>query len=605
MKQDTRTAAHIPPSQSQSGFSPVVTIVIVNYNVRDFLYQCLSSIERVHNTAPLRVIVVDNNSADDSIEYLQPQFPWVEFIPLPENIGFGRANNIGITKSESQYTLLLNPDTIIAEDTIGTMVRFMETNPASGIAGCKVLNADGTFQVQCRRGFPTPWASFCKLFGLQALFPNSPLFARYNQLYRSPDETYTVDAVIGAFMFCRTDALKSAGGFDPDYFMYGEDLDLCYRMKKAGYNTSYVHSTSIIHFKGESTRRSSMNEVRVFYDAMVVFARKHYGKSKIFLLFLRMGIMLRMGIAFMLRRKREFILMFCDMLIQNGMLLLATSLRFKSPFGFPDYAYPVVFIVLTAVLGCSMILSGEYFEYHSPSARRVVTGYLIGFFILSATTYYWNDFAFSRGVLLMTIGFSMAVSLLVRGLVALFDSFAGRQVRRIIVVGAGSEAHHLVKSILQADVSSVSVIGRVTALNTDSNTEESMIPVLGNITYLAKIVREHDVDEVVIADSAIDRTLILGALMQTAEYGVKYHVADGYDDLVVSRIINEVSDTGVLPDYPLGRFRNRLFKRLTDVVCAVAALLIVTPLVFLARKPIAVHIQTWLGVLSGSRSVIG
>ena len=159
----------------------------------------------------------------------------------------------------------------------------MERDIKCGIAGCKVLNADGTFQLACRRGFPTPWASFSKLFGLQKLFPKSKTFAGYNQTFRSVDETYYIDAVIGAFMFARMEALDQAKGFDPTFFMYGEDIDLCYRVNQNGWSIAYVHTTSIVHYKGESTRRSSIDEVKHFYEAMEIFVEKHYGKSHLFL----------------------------------------------------------------------------------------------------------------------------------------------------------------------------------------------------------------------------------------------------------------------------------------------------------------------------------
>jgi len=270
-----------------------VTIVIVSYNVRQYLRQCLESIERCRQMHRLQVIVVDNASQDGTASMLAPLFPWVEFVALDENIGFGRANNIGIERARGRYTLILNPDTILSEDTIAAMIAYMDEHPEVGICGCKVLNPDGTFQAQCRRGFPTPWVAFTKLFGLQALFPRSRFFAQYNQSFRSPDETYYVDAVIGAFMFCRTEQLRAIKGFDPDYFMYGEDLDLCYRMLKAGYRTAYVPTTTIIHFKGESARRSRINDVRVFYDAMVQFTRKHYGSKRWLLRLLQLGIRLR------------------------------------------------------------------------------------------------------------------------------------------------------------------------------------------------------------------------------------------------------------------------------------------------------------------------
>lgn len=267
-----------------------ISIIIVNYNVKDFLEQCLYSIRKSRKEFFVEVFVVDNNSTDSSIEYLEPLFPEVKFIQTGKNLGFSKANNIAINQANSKYTLILNPDTILSEDTLEMMYKYMELHPEVGISGCKVLNGDGTFQLACRRGFPTPWTSFTKLFGLQRLFPKSKFFAKYNQTFLSEDENYYIDAVIGAFMFCNTQLIKSLGGFDESYFMYGEDLDLCRQVQLSGKQVAYYHETTIIHFKGESTKRSSINEVKHFYEAMEIFAKKYFSYSKLFLMFLRFGI---------------------------------------------------------------------------------------------------------------------------------------------------------------------------------------------------------------------------------------------------------------------------------------------------------------------------
>ena len=367
-----------------------ISIIIVNYNVKDFLLQCLRSIEQASKGLSVETIVVDNNSSDGSVNFLEQLFPDVKFIALDENIGFGRANNLGFKESSGRYVLILNPDTILEEQTLSKMLKYMDDNPEVGISGCKVLNPDGTFQLACRRGFPTPWASFSKLFGLQKLFPKSKLFARYNQTFRSIDETYYIDAVIGAFMFCRKEVLDQTNGFDPDFFMYAEDIDLCYRASKLGWKLSYFHETSIIHFKGESTRRSSLNEVKHFYNAMEIFAKKHYSRSGIFLLFLRMGIVLRSAMAYMNKYKRDIFVILFDLLSVNGSLLIATKFRFGEFFGFPDYAYPTVLIVVPFIMLSSLFVVGDYFE-NKPIVRRSTFGLLMGFFILSTLTYFFRE----------------------------------------------------------------------------------------------------------------------------------------------------------------------------------------------------------------------
>ncbi|RPH35293.1 glycosyltransferase family 2 protein, partial [bacterium] len=270
-----------------------LSVIIVNYNVRQFLENSLASIQRAMEGLQGEIFVVDNASDDGSVEMVQASFPDVCLIGNRENVGFARANNMALARARGRFLLLINPDTVVQEDTFRVLLKFFEEHPDAGLAGCKILNPNGSIQLPCRRSFPTPWVAFTKVFGLAALFPASRLFGKYNLTYLSPDETYPVDAVSGSFMMLRRESYDKVGGLDEEFFMYGEDLDWCYRVQQAGYKVYYVHSTKIIHFKGESTRRSEIDEVRIFYGAMQVFVEKHYGRSGILKLVLKAGILFR------------------------------------------------------------------------------------------------------------------------------------------------------------------------------------------------------------------------------------------------------------------------------------------------------------------------
>lgn len=579
-----------------------VTIVIVSYNVRQYLRQCLESIERCRQMHRLQVIVVDNASQDGTASMLAPLFPWVEFVALDENIGFGRANNIGIERARGRYTLILNPDTILSEDTIAAMIAYMDEHPEVGICGCKVLNPDGTFQAQCRRGFPTPWVAFTKLFGLQALFPRSRFFAQYNQSFRSPDETYYVDAVIGAFMFCRTEQLRAIKGFDPDYFMYGEDLDLCYRMLKAGYRTAYVPTTTIIHFKGESARRSRINDVRVFYDAMVQFTRKHYGSKRWLLRLLQLGIRLREMVAHVAQYRQGVLLLAADVAIANAMLLLATAIRFGSPLGFPDYAYPTVFIVLSAVVVASMVAVGEYFEY-TYRVRNAVMGYLATFFVLSSLTYYWKEYAFSRGIVLMTVGLSMLGSSLLRFAMRYRQrGYTARTQRRALIVGTTAASERVIEALI-GQGSPVAIAGVVAVEPTEAETFAGF-PIVGYWYYIERTIESTRASEVVITDRTIPRSEVIATLSRLAPRRVRFFFA--YDDveLHAQRILSDVSARrSELP--PLLRLRYRLLKRAADLLIATGVLVVGWLVVFLRRQPLRPWLERWWSVLRGKRSVVG
>ena len=258
-----------------------LSVVIVNYNVKYFLEQCLCSVcKAVANVPSAEIIVVDNASSDGSVCYLKDRFPNVDFVASDENLGFARANNMAIKKSKGQYVLLLNPDTIIGESTLAHFVDFMDRHPDAGACGAYMLHVDGTFALESRRGLPTPFVAFCKMSGLTSMFPKSRLFGRYYMRYLNEFEVCPIEIVSGAYMFLRREALDKVGLLDEDFFMYGEDIDLSYRVLKGGYKNYFI-PTPIEHYKGESTKKSSYRYTHTFYQAMQLFFKKHYAHYSI------------------------------------------------------------------------------------------------------------------------------------------------------------------------------------------------------------------------------------------------------------------------------------------------------------------------------------
>ena len=253
-----------------------LTVVIVNYNVRHYLEQCLRSLERALKGIEAEVYVVDNHSKDGSAEALQPLFPAVHFISSNHNLGFARANNIAIHQSEGEYVLLLNPDTVVAESSIARCIDFMDSHPDAGAVGVKMHTENGRPAMESRRGIPSPLVAFYKMTGLCSRFPNSRRYGKYYMSYLPWDEAAEIEVVSGAFCFLRREALNQVGVLDEDFFMYGEDIDLSYRLLKGGWHNWYLPE-HILHYKGESTQKSSFRYVHVFYEAMLIFFRKHYG----------------------------------------------------------------------------------------------------------------------------------------------------------------------------------------------------------------------------------------------------------------------------------------------------------------------------------------
>lgn len=253
-----------------------VSVIIVNYNVRHYLCQCLDSLRRSLDGISSEVIVVDNHSHDDSVKCLQPLFPEVRFISSRRNLGFARANNIAIRQSRGEYVLLLNPDTIVGEHTIAESIAFMDSHADAGALGVKMLRIDGSAALESRRGIPSPMVAFYKMCGLCSRFPRSRRFGHYYMGYLPWNQPCRIEVVSGAYFFLRKAALDGVGVLDEDFFMYGEDIDLSFRILKSGYHNYYIPS-QILHYKGESTEKSSFRYVHVFYEAMLIFFRKHYG----------------------------------------------------------------------------------------------------------------------------------------------------------------------------------------------------------------------------------------------------------------------------------------------------------------------------------------
>ena len=282
-----------------------LSVVIVNYNVKYLLEQCLYAVRVAANGLDTEILVVDNLSTDNSVEYLRPKFPEVIFIENKENTGFAKANNQAICQCKGEYILLLNPDTVVGETGLHKLCRFMDEHPEAGAIGVKMLNGYGAFLPESKRSFPTPWISFCKLFGLSKLFPRSKQFAAYSLPYLNPDTQHQVEVLAGAFMLLRRQALKKAGLFDESFFMYGEDIDLSYRIVLAGYQNYYLPER-ILHYKGESAKTGDRKYLHAFYDSMLIFYKKYYPDSSwLITSLIRLSIILRKGYAALFEKKHR------------------------------------------------------------------------------------------------------------------------------------------------------------------------------------------------------------------------------------------------------------------------------------------------------------
>ena len=563
-----------------------LSVIIVNYNVRQFLENALVSMMRAMEGLQGEVFVVDNASDDGSVEMLKAKFPHVHLIANDTNLGFARANNLALKKAKGKYFLLINPDTIVQEDTFRVMIDFFERNPDVGLAGCKILNPDGTLQLPCRRSFPTPWVAFTKTFGLSALFPNTRLFGRYNLTYLNPDESYEVEAVSGSFMMVTREAYERIGGLDEIFFMYGEDLDWCYRLSQAGLKVFYVHSTKIIHFKGESTRRSSLDEIKVFYRAMEIFVEKHFDASFFVKSFLKLGIILRTAVAIAGKIGRALISATADALIVDAALIVGELLYFGHLFRFPIYAYPIVWSIPVLIVVATLWMLGLYGS-NRYSVSRAMAGVFLSFTVVSAIVFFAKDFAFSRAVVLISACLSIIA---IPGWRLLFvlsgrsrGASRGRKSlfgRRTIIVGTGSSALELLRRLRARIDDGFDVVGFVDVSRRTVGEKIGGLEVIGSIDNVGKIITERRVGEVIFSTDGLSYTDILSVIGRSNNLNVNFRLVPNSLEAIIGK--TRIDDLDTIPlveiEYNIHSASNRLFKRMFDICLSLLLLMTVYPL---------------------------
>ncbi|HPI45939.1 MAG TPA: glycosyltransferase, partial [Tenuifilaceae bacterium] len=400
-----------------------LSVIIVNYNVKHFLEQCLMSVHSALKDIDAEVFVVDNASSDDSCSMVKQKFPTVKLIENYQNVGFSKANNQAIAQSQGKYILLLNPDTVVQEDTFTKCIAFMNSHSDAGAITVKMIDGKGNYLPESKRGFPSPWVSFFKIFGLTSLFPKSKIFARYYLGHLDKNATNQIDVLPGAFMFIKKEALNKSGLLDEQFFMYGEDIDLSYRITQAGYKNYYYPECQIIHYKGESTKKGSLNYVLIFYKAMIIFAKKHFksNKASTFIILINFAIYFRAFLSIIKRIINTLWLPTLDaLLIALGLLTITPiweNFRFQS-----SNVYPTEYV---AILGSFYIIAwlltlwinGAYDKPQklTDSIKGILTGSIL---ILVVYSILPNEIRFSRAIILLTGFWALISTLSVRFLLS-------------------------------------------------------------------------------------------------------------------------------------------------------------------------------------------
>jgi len=588
-----------------------LSVVIVNYNVEHFLEQCLYSVRRAMQGIEGEVYVVDNNSVDGSLKMLAAKFPEVKVIANKDNVGFAKANNQAIRISTGEYVLLLNPDTVVEDDTFSKCIAFMDSHPDAGGLGVKMVDGKGQFLPESKRGLPTPMTAFYKIFGFSKLFPHSKRFSKYHLGYLPEDETNPVDILAGAYMLMRRETLDKCGLLDETFFMYGEDIDLSYRITLAGYKNYYFPETRIIHYKGESTKKTTVNYVLVFYKAMEIFAKKHFAKKRAwwFSFFINMAIYFRAFLALLSQFFSKVYMLLTDVVL-GYVGLSAISYYWGHYMIYNEVgSYPVT-PLFTIILPVYILiwLTTAYFTGGYDKPYRVapsVGGVLMGSVaILVLYALLPTSLRFSRALILLGtiwMALQMTLSRTLGYLLKLSDFQYGRNAKkRFIVIGNEGETRR-VEQLLKSTSIKPDFIGLVTP----NGSREVPENYLGNITQVPDIIGIYKITEIIFCSKDITHQEIIDKMVEWHASDLDYKIAP-VDTLSIigSNSINTRGDLYTVDIRTISTVQNRRKKRLFDFSVSLSGIVFWIFLAWFVKKPWQFLVNCFR-VLSGRYSWVG
>ncbi len=551
-----------------------LSIIIVNYNVEFFLEQCLNSVYAALKNITAEVFVVDNNSVDGSVTLVEQRFPQVKLIANKENLGFSKANNQAIKLSTGKYVLLLNPDTLVQEDTFDKVVSFMDTHPDAGGLGVKMIDGKGNFLPESKRGLPTPMVAFYKIFGLARFFPNSPTFGKYHLSYLDKEQNHEIDVLSGAFMLLRKEVLNKIGLLDETFFMYGEDIDLSYRITQAGYKNYYLAETQIIHYKGESTKKGSLNYVYVFYRAMVIFARKHFSQNNagLFALVINTAIWFRASLAVINRLVKLIWLPLLDLACITGSLFFIS--QFYEQFSnkqlntqIISIAYPAFALLFTTLL---FFQSGFDRPFRFLKLfKSALYGLIFSLVIYSLLPEEWR---FSRimivaGSIITLVYWLVSRSLMKFLKIGIYNSHSDTS-KRFVLIGNEAEQERL-KSLIMASYRGES---QFYTLNPE------------NLPKLNDLVRLEHINEIIFSGKDLSAQQIISQMTQVESNWVDFKIAPPESEFIIgSNSIDAQGDYYLLEMSGIHSAVNTRNKRLADIGLSIC-LLLATPIIIWFQK---------------------
>jgi O-antigen biosynthesis protein len=587
-----------------------LSVIIVNYNVKYFLEQCLHSVRRAMKGIESEIFVVDNNSVDGSVKMLEEKFPEVVVIANKENKGFSKANNQAIRISKGEYVLLLNPDTIVEDDTFQKVVDFMDTHEDAGGLGVKMIDGKGRFLPESKRGLPTPAVAFYKIFGLAKLFPRSKVFGQYHLTYLDKEKTHQVDVLSGAFMLLRRKAIDKAGLLDETFFMYGEDIDLSYRLTRAGFKNYYYPEARIIHYKGESTRKTSVNYVFTFYNAMIIFARKHFSQqnARLFSFLIHLAIWFRAGLSILWRFARNAFLPVADAVMIFLGIWFIKGYWEDNHIYVEGGQYPPEFMQFAVPAYILIWLMVTYFSggYDKPvKLMRVLQGLFFGTVtILVVYGLLSETYRFSRALIILGAFWGLLAMMGIRLLLHLlkFKEFRlGITENKRYLVAGGIEESERVADLLRKTELNPSFIGLVSVKGNSIGNHGF----IGTLDQIRDIITIYKINEVVFCARDIPARNMIDLMSELGQTRIEYKIAPPESlSIIGSNSINTTGDLYMIEINSIARVNNRRNKRLFDVSASLLLLILLPLVVFIAKKPWG-FVRNLLSVLAGQRSWVG
>jgi GT2 family glycosyltransferase len=579
-----------------------LSVVIVNYNVVFFLEQCLNSVFAASKNLNVQIFVVDNNSVDGSINMLKENFSSVVLIENKENVGFSKANNQAIKRANSPYVLLLNPDTVIEEDTFDKCIDFMNSNNDCGGLGIRMLDGKGNFLPESKRGFPSPSVAFYKIFGLSYLFPKSQKFGRYHLGFLSEFEVNEVDVLSGAFMLLRTETLEKVGLLDEQFFMYGEDIDLSYRIKLGGYKNYYFPETKIIHYKGESTKKSSVNYVFVFYKAMILFAKKHFSNknANLFSFAINLAIYMRASLSLINRFVKKIATPFLNAALTYSALFFLADYWRNAAIQFPEYVFYIsiplyifVFILFAWLIGV----------YDKGIRNHIIWKATIfaSIFILVIYALLPKDWQFSR-LFILTASLVFVLQhylvLITQNLLKTHKiGLPSTPKKHFAIIGDQAEFIR-VKKILEL---TYPTIENIIGVYIDKNYEEAY----GNNLQLNEIIQVHTINEIIYCAKDVSAKDIIEGMTKIESQDIEFKIAQPNTSyLIGSNSIDNSGDFYALNFSALSKPENIRSKRLFDFFFSII-LLLFSPILLVIIKFKVKFISNLFRILSGKKSFVG